>query len=77
MIKMNCDRCNKEIEGTTYYTISIHADDINPKTEYTVCTDTAVQNLNTNMMALFNSRPQYCKKCRDEIVAFIKDGIKT
>lgn len=73
MIKMHCDRCNKEIEGTTYYTISIHADDINPKAEYTVCADTAVQNMSTNMMALFNSKPQYCKKCRDEIVAFINN----
>jgi hypothetical protein len=71
MIKMYCDRCGKEIKGTTYYTISIYADDINPKTDYTVYTDTAIQNMSTNMMVLFNSKPQYCKDCRDEIEAFI------
>lgn len=71
MIKIHCDRCGAEIEGTTYYTISIHANDINQKSEYTVYADTAIQNMNTNMMALFNSRPQYCKKCRGEIEKFI------
>lgn len=75
MIKMHCDRCGKEIKGTTYYTISIYADDINPKTEYTVYANTAMQNMNTNMMALFNSKPQYCKDCRDEIEAFISNKV--
>ncbi len=72
MIKMVCDRCGKEIEGTTYYTVSIYAEDINPKTEYRVYVDTAIQNLNTAMISL-NTKPQYCKKCRDEIEEFIKN----
>lgn len=72
MIKMICDRCGKEIEGTTYYTVSIYAEDINPTSTKTVTYTTAVQNVNTNMKALFNSKPQYCKKCRDEIEEFIK-----
>ena len=71
MIKMHCDRCGKEIKGTTYYTINIYAEDINPKVDYRVSAETAVQNVNTNVMALFNAKPQYCKKCRDEIEAFI------
>ena len=71
MIKMICDRCGNEIKGTTYYTISIYADDINPKTDYTVYANTAMKNINTNMMALFNFKPQYCKDCRDEIESFI------
>lgn len=71
MIKMICDRCEREIEGTTYYMVSIHAADINPKVDYRVSAETAVQNVNTNVMALFNAKPQYCKKCRDEIEAFI------
>lgn len=72
MIKVYCDRCGKEIEGTTYYTISIYAEDINPKTEYAVYTETAIQNANTNIEILFNTKPQYCKKCRDEIEEFIR-----
>ena len=73
MIKVHCDRCGKEIEGTTYYTISIYAEDINPKTEYAVYADTAIQNANTNIEMLFNTKPQYCKTCRDEIEAFIRN----
>ena len=71
MIKIHCDRCGEEIKGTTYYTVSIYAEDINPKTEYSVYAETAIQNYSTNMKVLFNAKPQYCKKCRDEIEKFI------
>ncbi len=71
MIKMICDRCGKEIEGTTYYTVSINAADINPKPEYAVTsTATAVQNL-ANAFSVINAKPQYCKRCRDKIEEFI------
>ena len=72
MVKIHCDRCGAEIEGTTYYTISIYADDINPKPTETVTYATAIQNVATNTLAIFNARPQYCKKCKDEIENFIK-----
>ena len=72
MIKMHCDRCGEEINGTTYYTISIYAYDINPKPAETVAYATAIQNFETNTLAMFNTKPQYCKKCRDEIENFIK-----
>ena len=71
MIKMICDRCRKEIEGTTYYTIKIHADDINPKQEGTIALATAFQNFETNTFALFNAKKQYCEKCKNEIEAFL------
>ena len=71
MIKMICDRCGKEIEGTTYYTIKIHADDIIPKQDNTIALATALQNLETNISALFNTKKQYCEKCKNEIEAFI------
>lgn len=71
MVKIHCDRCGAEIKGTTYYTVSIYAEDINPKTEYSVYAETAIQNCSTNMKVLFNTKPQYCKKCRDEIEKFI------
>lgn len=73
MIKMVCDRCGKEIEGTTYYTVSIHAEDINPKTNYRVYTDTTTLELSTSMM-LLNTQPQYCKECKDKIEAFIHNA---
>lgn len=73
MIKMHCDRCGEEIKGTTYYTISIYADDINPAPEETVAYATAVQNLQTNALAMFNAKKQYCKDCRDKIEAFINN----
>lgn len=71
MIKMICDRCGKEITGTSYYTVRIYAEDINPTVSYEVTASTALQNVSTNMMALYNSIPQYCKECRDKIEAFI------
>ena len=74
MIKMHCDRCGKEIKGTTYYTISIYADDINPAPAETVAYATAVQNLQTNVLAMFNAKKQYCKDCRDEIEMFINNA---
>ena len=77
MIKMHCDRCGKEIEGTTYYTVRIYGNDINPKSDYSVATATAIQNSNTNLMALFNAEKQYCKQCRDEIETFISCGKDT
>lgn len=73
MIKMICDRCEKEIEGTTYYMVSIYAEDINPnnsKCDWLTSSTTAVEKL-ANAFSVFNGKPQYCKKCRDEIEAFI------
>lgn len=71
MIKMCCDRCGEEIKGTTYYTVRIYANDINPKDDYSVTTATAIQNSSANLMALWNAEKQYCKQCRDVIETFI------
>lgn len=72
MVKMVCARCGKEIEGTTYYTINIYAADINPKTEYTVYAETAIQNTQTNMLAMFNAQKHYCKDCKLAVEEFVK-----
>ena len=53
MIKMHCDRCGEEIKGTTYYTVSIYADDINSKSAETVTYTTAAQNIQTNTFIFF------------------------
>lgn len=73
MIKMICDRCGKEIEGTTYYTIYIRAEDIKPINECMCTASTAIQNV-ANAFAALNARPHYCKECRDKIEAFIKNA---
>lgn len=73
MIKMICDRCGEEIKGTTYYTISIYAEDINPKMQHSVYAETAIQNL-ANAFSVINAKPQYCKECKDKIEAFIRNA---
>lgn len=70
MIKMYCDRCGKEIEGTTYYTLSIYAEDINPIKNMQSST-TAMQNLSENMGKVFSQKKCYCEKCKIEIEKFI------
>lgn len=67
MITMHCDRCGREIEGTTYYTIRIYANDIEPSKDGSVSTDTASQNVATNSTILFNLERPYCEHCRDKI----------
>lgn len=70
MIKMHCDRCEKEIEGTSYYTVSIYAEDINPVENMKSMT-TAIQNLNENFGKAFSPKKCYCEKCKIEIEKFI------
>lgn len=70
MTKMFCDRCGEEIEGTTYYTISIYAEDTNPIENMNSYT-TAIQNLNENWSRVFGQKKQYCEKCKNEIEKFI------
>ena len=75
MIKMCCDRCGKDIEETTYYTVRIYGNDIYPKEDHTVATSTAIQNIQTNSMWLFNNEKQYCEQCKNKIEKFIEgDG---
>ena len=73
MIKIHCDRCGKEIKGTTYYTINIYTEDINPVPAETIAYAAALQNMNTNISAMFNAKKQYCKDCIDKIEAFINN----
>lgn len=73
MIKMICDRCGEEIKGTTYYTISIYAEDINPTSAETVTYATAIQNTQTNILAMFNAKKQYCEECKNDIEYYIKN----
>lgn len=72
-IKIVCDRCGKTIDGTTYYTFDIHAEDIN--NQYGVSSfDTISANINTTFQHIFAGRPCYCKHCIDSINNFIHDS---
>ena len=70
MLKMFCNRCKEEIKGTTYYTVNIYAEDINP-TAITKSHTTAMHNINENMAIAFSQKKHYCEKCKNEIEKFI------
>ena len=67
---MHCDRCGEEIKGTSYYTVSIYAEDTNPIENMKSMT-TAVQNLNENFGKAFGQKMHYCEKCKIAIEKFI------
>ena len=73
MIKICCDRCGEEIKGTTYYTINIRAEDIEPfesmKTGSTSSTFT--QKISESMEIIYGNKKHYCEKCKNEIEKFI------
>ena len=66
-----CDKCNKKIKGNTYYTIDIYGNDINPTNDNRVATDTATQNIETNMKKIFGQQKCYCKECKEDIERYI------
>ena len=70
MIKIHCDRCEQEIKGTSYYTISIYAEDIDPIKSMKSMT-TVIQNLNENMGNALGQKRHYCEECKKEIEKFI------
>ena len=65
---VTCDRCKKQCEDTTYYTIDIYANDIKSTGDGSITMKTASQNAQTNTYKLFNQeiipqslflKPQY------------------
>lgn len=71
-----CDRCGEECKGTTYYTVDIYGQDINPVDEYSQSCATAAQNANTNASKLFGGERHYCQACKDRVVNFLKGESK-
>lgn len=53
-----CDRCGEECIDGTYYTLGIYSYDANPT------------NNSKGRFDIQTYQRQYCKKCKDEIVAF-------
>lgn len=76
MIHMICDRCGKKIVNNTYYTIEIHAHDINSSNDCRVSTDTFAQKVNNTVNALYGQRRELCKDCKEEIEKIINKEIK-
>jgi hypothetical protein len=65
-----CDRCKQKCAGTTYYTVDIYGNDINPL-KGTKSFNTASQNAKTNISKAFDSERHYCESCRNEIQVFL------
>jgi hypothetical protein len=68
--KVTCDRCKKPCGGTTYYTIDIYGHDI--KQSPSVSTETAAQNMHTNLAKGLGTQRHYCDKCKAEIEDFMR-----
>lgn len=74
MVKIHCDRCDKEIVGEHYYTINIYKEDINPKhtfTDYAEALSNVASSLQEGMIAKLNAQKMYCEECKHEIDKFI------
>lgn len=75
MVKLHCDRCEKEINNK-YYTVNIHCHDVNP--QYYVnayaSADYACSNSREDILRTLNATKMYCKDCKDKIESFIKNG---
>ena len=70
MVKIHCDRCNKEIKDK-YYTINIYEYDTNPKYDYCADRANSYSNSRNDILIMLNATKMYCKDCADKIEAFI------
>lgn len=77
MVKIHCDRCNKEIKDM-YYTVNIYGYSTNPvcnfDTDYSVCSSSSNSNSRQSMLKMLNNTKMYCESCRDKIEAFINNA---
>lgn len=71
MINLICNKCGREITGSTYYTVNIYGHDINPTNDNRVSYTTAMQNVSTNMSKLFETERHYCEDCKIKVEEFI------
>ena len=72
-VKVFCNRCGQECtEGSTFYTIDIYGHDIKPSDDGRIAFDAYSQNFNTNLAKMLKQERHYCKKCKNEIEAFMK-----
>lgn len=80
MIRITCNRCGKEIKGTTYYTIDIRGKDVN-NTRYDYDTGScSASTAMTNIQAAFESiygQKHYCEECIKEVRDFIANKEKS
>lgn len=71
MVKLHCDRCEKEIKNR-YYTINFNSYDTYPKDDWTTaCSAIAYSESRDGMLKMLNSQKMYCEQCRSEIEKFI------
>ena len=70
-IRVTCDRCGKDIEDNTYYTIDIGANSVT--SIHGISFDGAATNL-INKLTPSLSKACYCKQCIDSIRDYIHCG---
>jgi ribosomal protein L37AE/L43A len=69
MIKMFCDKCGKEIKGTTYYYIHFRADDIEAN-KCGISLSTSAFNTQ-NKFEEISREKIFCPVCIDKIIEFV------
>lgn len=70
MIKMFCDKCGKEIEGTTYYYIHFRANDIEPNKCGLSFSTTYAFNIQKRLEEISKEKT-FCPTCIDKIIEFV------
>lgn len=75
MVRLHCDRCEKEIKDK-YYTVNIYAHDVNPQYYNTTYADvaSACSSSREDILRTLNATKMYCKDCKNKIESFIIGG---
>lgn len=66
-----CDRCGKEINENTYYTIDINGNDVHPSKDERVSLKTMCQNNETLFKKINGTEHHYCSECINDISGYI------
>ena len=66
-----CDRCGKEIDESTYYTIDINGNDVHPSKDGRVSLKTWCQNNKTLCEKVLGTERHYCSECVSDISNYI------
>ena len=66
-----CDRCGKEINESTYYTIDINGNDVHPSKDGRVSLKTMCQNNETLYKKISGTERHYCSECVKDISDYI------
>lgn len=66
-----CDRCKREITGSSYYTVDVYAKDLVESKDGRQSLETASRNVATNFAKVFGKNKQYCASCINKLERFL------